>query len=423
MAATRAQPTLDERARDLLEANTQTAELNGRHYRYSVPSVRAYPFQWFWDSCFHAIVWSRIDPERAADELRGLLAVQEADGLIPHVIFWKDALVSRLQWHHLESRTSGRVPFHRKPHTTAQMQPPVLAQAVERVVDAGADGFLAEALPAVERYYRYLAALRDHDADGLVSIVSQFESGLDFSPVYDESIGVRRATPASLFFRTRLPQLRNKLANYDLNEILCRSRHHQEDVLVNAVYGQGLHALARLAARGGREATARWAARAADSVTASLLERSWDERLGLFVNLAGPDERRSRVKTIHGLVPLVLPDLPRAVADRLVEHLCDPLTFDAPYPVPSVALDEPTFLRDHRLQGFRFIWRGPLSLNTNWLLVHGLRGHGYDDVAARIAERSREVVERGGFNEFYDPLDGTPVGAERFGWATLVVDV
>ena len=388
-----------------------------------MPSVRDYPFQWFWDSCFHAIVWSRFDPERAADELRGLLAVQEPDGLIPHVVFWKGDLVSRLQWHHLESRTAGRVPFHRTPHTTAQMQPPVLAQAVERVVDAGADGFLAEALPHVERYYRYLAALRDPDDDGLVSIVSQFESGLDFSPVYDEALGVRRPTPASLLLRTRLPQVRNKLADYDVGTIFERHRHHFEDVLVNAVYSQGLRALARLAAGAGRDATARWASRTAGRVTASLLERCWDERLGLFVNLAGPDERRSQVRTIHGLTPLVLPDLPGEVADRLADHLDDPRTFGAPCPVPSVALDEPTFLRDHRLRGVRFIWRGPMSLNTNWFLVHGLRGHGHDDLATRIAARSRTAVERGGFNEFYDPLDGTPVGAARFGWATLVADM
>jgi hypothetical protein len=414
---------LDESARALLEANTQNAELDGRRFRFTVPSVRDYPFQWFWDSCFHAIVWSRFDAERAADELRGLFANQEPDGLIPHVVFWKGDLVSRLQWHHLESRTRGRVPFHRTPHTTAQMQPPVIAQAVERVVDAGADGFLDEALPHLERYYRYLAALRDPDRDGLISIVSQFESGLDFSPAYDASIGVRRPTPASLLARTRLPQLRNKLANYDLETIFRRHRHHQEDVLVNAVYGQGLRALARLAGRVGHDALARWATRTAGDVTAALVERAWDEGAGLFANLAGPDERRTTVKTIHGLMPLVLPDLPWKLVERLAAHLEEPRTFGAPFPVPSVALDEPTFTPDHRLQGFRFIWRGPLSLNTNWFLVHGLRGHGHDEIADRIAARSREVVETGGFNEFYDPLDGRPVGAERFGWATLVVDM
>ena len=129
------------------------------------------------------------------------------------------------------------------------------------------------------------------------------------------------------------------------------------------------------------------------------------------------------MKTIHGLMPLILPDLPWKIVERLAAHLEDPQTFGAPFPVPSVALDEPTFTPDHRLHGFRFIWRGPLSLNTNWFLVHGLRGHGRDEVAARIAARSREAVELGGFNEFYDPLDGRPVGAERFGWATLVVDM
>ena len=80
--------------------------------------MRAYPFQWFWDSCFHAIVWSRFDAERAADELRGLLAVQEPDGLIPHVVFWKGDLVSRLQWHHLESRTAGLAHHHSRRQAT-----------------------------------------------------------------------------------------------------------------------------------------------------------------------------------------------------------------------------------------------------------------------------------------------------------------
>ncbi|HWB57531.1 MAG TPA: hypothetical protein VG479_11395 [Gaiellaceae bacterium] len=386
--------------------------------------MRAYPFQWFWDSCFHAIAWSRFDTARAADELRGLFAFQQGDGLIPHVVFWKGDLVSRLRWHHLESRTDGRIPFFHAPRTTAQMQPPVIAQAVERVVDAGADdAFLAEALPHLERYYRYLAALRDPDDDVLISVISQFEGGLDFSPVYDETVDVSHPSPGRLLFRTRFPQLQNKLANYDVGAIFRRYRHHLEDVLVNAVYGQGLRALARLAERGGRHATARWAERTADGVTAALLDRCWSEQLGLFTNLAGPDERRSGVRTIHGLMPLILPDLPRDVAARLVGHLDDPRTFAAPYPVPSVALDEPAFVRDHRIRGFRFIWRGPLSMNTNWFLVHGLRAHGHADVADRIASRSRELVERGGFNEFYDPLDGTPVGAERFGWAALVVDL
>ena len=64
-----------------------------------------------------------------------------------------------------------------------------------------------------------------------------------------------------------------------------------------------------------------------------------------------------------------------------------------------------------------------MSMNTNWFLAHGLRSHGYPDLADQIAERSRELVERHGFNEFYNPLNGEPVGVETFGWATLVTDL
>jgi hypothetical protein len=316
------------------------------------------------------------------------------------------------------------VPFRRKPLTTACIQPPVLAQAVGRVVEAGADGdFLSEALPALERYHRFLAEARDPDGDGLISIITQFESGLDYSPAYDDVVGIRRAHPLALKYRPRLRQVPNKLARFDVERIARRFRHHVEDVLVNALYGQALRTLAGLATKVARPDLEAWALRQAERVTAALLERCWDPERRFFFNLAGPGERRGQIKTVHGLLPLVLPDLPSDVAALIVERLTDPRQFWPPFPVPSVALDEPSFRRDGRVWSRPYIWRGPASMNTNWLLVHGLRLHGYADVAATIAARSRELVEMGGFNEFYDPLNGAPVGAERFGWATLAADL
>lgn len=54
-------------ARRLLEDNTQRGQKDGRTFLFSVPSPQTYPFQWFWDSCFHAIVWSHFDLDRAKD--------------------------------------------------------------------------------------------------------------------------------------------------------------------------------------------------------------------------------------------------------------------------------------------------------------------------------------------------------------------
>jgi hypothetical protein len=408
---------LEERAAALLEANTRVARQNGTSYRITVPSPGAYPFQWFWDSCFHAIVWSRFDRARAADELRALLAWQEPNGFVPHVVFWDQSSIRlRSVWHYLESRG---IPFVRKPLVSAYVQPPILAQALERI---GAP-FALEALPAAARFYRYLARERDPDRDGLVSIVAQFESGIDYSPAYSEASGLVRRNPLAIYFHARRGEVRNRLLGFDLERIFRTTDHHHEDVLFNTLYADGLHALARLARAAGDDQLVAWAEAAAARVVESLLDRCWDERAGLFFNLYGRRERRVTRRTIISLLPLLLAELPRDVTAKLVERLVDRRTFWTPFPVASVARDERGFTRNHRVWGIRFIWRGPSSLNTNWLLVNGLRRHGYDEQADDLAARSRELVERGGFNEFFDPVDGTPVGAPDFGWATLAVDL
>jgi hypothetical protein len=411
---------LDE-ARLLLEANTREGWWKGQRYVFTVPSASVYPFQWFWDSCFHAIVWAQIDVERAREELRSLFAHQSSSGQLPQIVLWDSELVSRRSWHHVEAQ--GRLDWllGRKPWTSVQIQPPVIAQAVEAIVDAGAAELLTETLPALERHYRFLAEHRDPDGDGLISIISQYESGLDFSPVFDAAPGEGPPVPVPSYLRARLTQLRNKLLGYDHPGRVFRwSPRHHEDVLVNAIYADGLDALARLAARAGSHTLEAWARDQAATVLEALVERCYDERRGFFFNLAGRGERWiDGVLTVGGLVPLVLAGLPEEPAGRLAEHLADPRRFWTAYPVPSVAVDEPSFVPDSRPSGRRRIWRGPCSMNTNWLLVLGLRRHGRADLAEDLSRRSRELVRTGGFNEFYDPLSGAPVGAAAFGWATL----
>ena len=400
-------------------ANTRRRELGSRRGRFSAPSPRRYPFQWFWDSCFHAIVWSRYDWRRAADELDALLAWQRPDGFIPHVVFWDQRRISIWKWwHYMESLGTPR----RKPHTTEQIQPPVLALAVERVAEAGGGAtYLRRVLPKLVAYHEYLAAQRDPDDDGLISVISQFETGLDFSPVWRAG-GSRDLKGPLVFARLRRPQVPTRLRRYDLDRVF-RGDLHQESVLVNAIYGRAQRVLARLARSVDAEAVAARADTRADRVTEALVAKCSSSRDGLFHDLVGRDERRTSVRTISALMPLLLDDLPSEHVDRLVENLTDRRRFWPAYPVPSIALDEETFSRDSRLWGIRLTWRGPLSMNTNWLLAHALDEHGYGDLARTIGDGSRELVARHGFNEFYDPLDGSPVGEPRFGWATLAVDM
>ena len=51
-----------------------------------MPNTGVYPFQWLWDSCFHAIVWCELgEPTRAHQELTHLFRTQDAIGFVPHV--------------------------------------------------------------------------------------------------------------------------------------------------------------------------------------------------------------------------------------------------------------------------------------------------------------------------------------------------
>ena len=70
---------LVRRARAVLDRNRAGA--------YTCPSVRLYPHQWLWDSCFTAIGIARFDAPRAADELRALFRGQWDNGMLPHMIF------------------------------------------------------------------------------------------------------------------------------------------------------------------------------------------------------------------------------------------------------------------------------------------------------------------------------------------------
>jgi hypothetical protein len=61
---------------------------DGTPFAYTCPCAGRYKHQWYWDSCFHAIVWSRFDPARARAELRTLLRAGRTDGFVPHTAFW-----------------------------------------------------------------------------------------------------------------------------------------------------------------------------------------------------------------------------------------------------------------------------------------------------------------------------------------------
>src|SRR5688572_31469679 len=93
--------------RRVLGASWAQGERRGVPYSYTRPSPSRYPWQWYWDSCFAAIVWRRFDAEQPRRELETLLNAMRPDGFIGHVVFWDQPLtLRRLVYYNVTSRSA-----------------------------------------------------------------------------------------------------------------------------------------------------------------------------------------------------------------------------------------------------------------------------------------------------------------------------
>jgi len=417
-------------------ANRRTNELGGKVYTYTVPSPISYPFQWFWDSCFHAIILTRLgDLDQAKAEIESLLAWQDKDGFMAHIIFWDTTKMELHPWHWnwLETKPFfSFLPFMPKPRISAEIQSPVIAQAVEQIANVSQDKlWLKKVLPKLALYYDWLEKYRDADQDSLITIIASFESGLDQSPAYDPVLGLNPEKPPTakeILKRNKQVSLWHSLIGYHPKLILALEKFLVEDVLVNSIYAQGLTSLARLMESCGQIEEAKRFKNRAKKVTAALLAKCWDEKAGFFWNLYSKKEKQAKVKTIIGLMPLIIEDLPKEVAKRLVEeHLLNTNEFFLPFPIPSVARDEKTFSPSgvEKDGSASPLWRGTTWINTNWFIIQGLRQHGYTELANELSQKTIQLVARHGFREYYDPITGEPgpKSAENFGWSALVVDL
>jgi glycogen debranching enzyme len=80
------------------------------------------------------------------------------------------------------------------------------------------------------------------------------------------------------------------------------------------------------------------------------------------------------------------------------------------------------------VRGFGFsrarYWRGPVWINIDWFLLHGLRDYGYNKYAQRLRRTIIDLCREQGFHEYFDPTTGRGRGSVLFSWsAALLLDV
>ena len=391
-------------ARQVLEGNWREGRTaKGLAFGYTCPDGHKYPDQFFWDSCFHALAWSHIDPMRAMQELRSLGASQQPSGLIGHTTFWHGPVrPSRAFTYNL---------LHRNAFQTSTIQPPLLgwvwAEVAERTGDAA---FADEGRMVVERFHAFLDRERA-DADGLIGILQPDESGLDATPAYDGPLGWR-SHPKIGFLALREF---NKWRGFDYRRVVVDGGFHATDVLVNTAWILGWQGLARLGHAG--------AAGRAAQLTQSLVRRLYDPVAGTFF-AEGPTGDLLKVSTWAGLATLALDHLPADIGHRIVnEHVLNPTSFWLEFPVPSTSACEPTFVPGYdRYLWIDRYWRGPTWLFSTWFIMRGLLRLGYVKEGTHLADRTVALIRKSGFREYFNPMTGEGMGARRFGVSTIAVE-
>lgn len=422
--------------------------LNDNHRGgYTIPSARLYPFQWNWDSGFIALGYSYYNPSFAMDEIRYMFKGQWANGLLPHIVFHQpndNYFPGPAVW-----GTEGIANNESGVPVSGITQPPVFGFIVDKMhailkdKEPGWIDFLKEIFPKIVHFHRYLYEQRDPNQEGLVYIQHNWESGNDNSPRWDEvfaRMDVSNARDVSALRKdiknvdaAERPTNENykqyiylvdlfRSCKYDDQQIQAQCPFLIQDVLMNALLvasNNGLINIGKIIGVDVSEIEA-WNEKTKKAIN----EKFWDEATGFYYSYDMRSEKRIMNKSVSGFLPLFAGVASAEQADKLMQHLTHSFVKNNHWLLcPSSAVDEDSF------DAVKY-WRGPVWINTNWMLYHGLKDYGFADLAAKVKADAIYLVENHGMYEYFDArpeaeggLKNRGIGADLFSWtAALYID-
>ncbi|HSE61495.1 MAG TPA: trehalase family glycosidase [Candidatus Saccharimonadales bacterium] len=431
----------------LIEAAKSILAKNDRGDWTMPTSNGLYPHQWLWDTFFISMGQRHYDVKRAKQEVRSPFRAQWKNGMLPHIIFGK------AKGYHAGpemwcSEVSRQAPDHIS--TTGITQTPLAAEATVRI-----GAFLnakerrewyKEMYPKIVAYHQWFYRERDPRGDGLIITVHPWENGMDNSPpqmemLHKYAISKRLRLVKNLGLENFLKRFRKDTAvvpaeeristldlyavytliqklrrvKYDHAKILQSHPFQIIDLMLSCVLIRANEHLKMMADEIGETLPAD--IKKAMRVAPHALETLWDDETEQYYNRDAISGKLIKESSLLTFLPLYGLQLPKDRVEKLVAHLHNPDTFGAPYPVPSTPLNS-SYFKPH------CYWQGPSWMPTNWLVIQGLLHNGQKAEAHRISEATIAMVQKGGFHEYFSPIDMSKAGADTFSWtAALAIDL
>ncbi len=355
---------------------------------YAAPNPVTYPWQWLWDSCFHAVCWAELGDERALLELQTALATQSVDGFVPHMNYVGDPAAS--------------VDFWGRKGASCITQPPMYGHAVAELLRRGLD-IPEETVAKAERGLRFLLFARQRRPSGLISLCHPWESGADNSPRWDDYC-------SGGFSPSRWQQIKNQLVS-------TIQHNSYGSALCNPVFdvgSVGFNALVVFNARELCTVIGDSQIAGATEELAMCLATCWNESQRTWVDDGDAHIDSGRTRTLDSLLPLLAVNTANSAAaiQAVAEDLVDPDAYGGKFGPAGVHRREPTYEPNA-------YWRGPAWPQLSYLLWLGAQRCGHTQVAATIASSTVAGAMQSNFGEYWHPDDASTTGAVPQAWTAL----
>lgn len=417
--------------------HTNTARsilINNRYHDYTIPSKNLYKHQWSWDSGWITFGLNTINEEQHSEkELLHLFSYQWNNGLIPSIIF-NLSDIDYFPGPEIWEVSKYAINLTNKNNSTGIVQPPIHSYATLNTFNKTKNKvFLQKIFPKLISWHEYLYRERDIHNEGLVYIRHPWESGMDNSPIWDDSLerinidkfkysemrvdnkkvnSDERPTNLTYEKYIRLIEI-FKECNYEENKIINNSQFLIQDVLFNVLLQKSNIALQEIANILGykqqSEKISKWIIKTKNSIENKLFYNGFYYDYDLKLN------KHIEIMTVTGLSPIIFDTHKQYLINILKNNFLD---------IPNINYNISSIDRKSIFFDPINYWRGPTWINISWIILSGLKNSDMD-LYQKIKNNIILKIENIGFFEYFNSNDigqhiSSGIGDNFFSWTASI---